>query len=307
MTAPSSTGQRLAAISFAIPYFHNKSFLLEAIASVRCQTVADWDLIVVDDAGPEPAGDEVEAIGDPRITYVRNAANLGLARNWNECVRLSTAPLVTVLHGDDRLLPTYAERVLAAANAHPDVAAVFTDVNIIGPDGQPTLTIADLAKRIPRRDRNDHDISGDPGLAGLLVGNYILCPTLCMRTAVVGTAPFDPHWRFVPDLDFTVRQLLAGRSLHSVREPLLEYRRHSTSQTSALTSDASRFEEEMAFSRQAAEQAAARGWKKSARAGRWRILARTHLLVRVGIDLAARRGTAAGQKWRLLITDLRGR
>ena len=301
------TVRPVPAISFAIPYFHNVGYLLEAIESVRAQTTADWELIVVDDAGPEPAREQVEAIGDPRITYVRNEGNLGLARNWNECIRLSRASLVTLLHGDDRLLPAYGRRVLAAAAAHPQAAAVFTDVNVIGADGAPTTTMADLGKRLVRRPAHDHDVVGDHGLAGLLTGNYILCPTLCMRKSVIGPDPFDPRWRFVPDLDFTVRQLLAGRTLHSLREPLLEYRRHDTSQTSALTSDASRFEEELTFSQWAAEQAAALGWKRAARAGRWRILARAHMVLRVGADLAGRRLPAARQKWRLLWADVRHR
>jgi hypothetical protein len=213
--------------------------------------------------------------------------------------------LVTVLHADDRLLPTYAERVLAAARLRPEAAAVFTDVNIIGSDGQPTVTVADLAKRVVRRPSFDHDVVGDTGMAGLLVGNYILCPTLCIRPAIVGQDPFDPRWRFVPDLDFTVRQLLAGRSLRAIREPLLEYRRHTGSQTSSLTSDSSRFEEELAFSAQMAEAARAKGWSRSARAGRLRVMARVHLALRLILDVVGRRFGAAQQKGRILWGDLR--
>ena len=66
-------------ISFTIPYYDNRSFLAQAIASVRNQTMPDWDLTVVDDDGPEPAADLVEGLADPRIRYVRNATNLGLA------------------------------------------------------------------------------------------------------------------------------------------------------------------------------------------------------------------------------------
>lgn len=292
-------------ISFAIPYYRNVYYLLEAIDSVRQQTVHDWELIVVDDAGPEDARVAVERIGDARISYVRNDVNLGLAGNWNECIRRCGAPLVTVLHADDRLAPTYAARVLDGARIRPDAAAVFTDVSIIGADGSPTLTAPDIAKRLVPRKKHDHDVRGDRDLAGLLAGNYILCPTLCMRPAIVGTAPFDPRWRFVPDLDFTVRQLLAGRSLYSIRAPLLEYRRHPSSQTTQLTIDASRFEEELVFSQQMADVAAARGWTRSARAARWRILLRTHLLLRIGLDLVGRRFGAAEQKRRILWGDLR--
>ena len=300
-----TTGVRPApSISFAIPYYDNPAYLLEAVASVRQQTFTDWELVVVDDAGPSPAGEAVQALADPRISYVRNDHNLGLAANWNECIRRSRAPLVTVLHADDRLLPTYAERVLVAAQLRPDAAAVFTDVSIIGPQGQPTRTIADVGKLMVRRPRFDHDIVGDLGMAGLLAGNYILCPTLCIRPAIVGEAPFDSNWRFVPDLDFTVGQLLAGRSLRAIREPLLEYRRHAGSQTSSLTSDSSRFEEEFRFLSQMAEAAAAKGWTRSARAGRLRVTARLHLVLRLFVDLFGRRFSAAQQKGRILCRDL---
>ena len=67
-------------ISFAIPYYDNPGYLAEAIESVRHQTIADWDLVVVDDAGPEPAGDVVAAIGDDRVRYVRNDERRGLPR-----------------------------------------------------------------------------------------------------------------------------------------------------------------------------------------------------------------------------------
>ena len=298
---------RAPAISFAIPYYRNPAYLLETIRSVRNQTIADWELIVVDDAGPEPAHDLVDAIGDPRIRYVRNVRNLGLARNWNECVRVSRAPLVNVVHADDRLHPEYAARVIDAAGRHPGAAAVFTDVTIIGADGRPTRTLPDLAKRLVPRRRHDHDLVGDRALAGLLAGNYILCPTLCLRPSIVGTEPFDPAWHFVPDQAFTVGQLLAGRTLHSIRAPLLEYRRHESSQTSALTSDSSRFEEELEFSRQMAVEAASRGWTRSARAARWRVLTRTHLLLRIGLDLLGGRFGAAQQKRRILWRDLRHR
>src|SRR4051812_39241193 len=123
------------AITFAIPYYSNAKYLLEAVSSVRAQTIDDWELIVVDDAGPEPAADLVDALGDPRIRYPRNPPTPGPAGNWKEGVRLAAAPMVTLLHADDRLRPDYAVTVLPAGGRSPTAAALFTDVAIIGADG----------------------------------------------------------------------------------------------------------------------------------------------------------------------------
>ena len=295
------------AISFAIPYYDNRRYLAEAIASVRAQTFGDWDLMVVDDCGPEPAHELVESLGDARVTYVRNEVNLGLSGNWNECVRLARGSWVTLLHGDDRLLPRYAERVLAAAERRPGLAALFTDVVTIGATGEPTTTAADFAKRFFPRPKHDHDLHGDEATSVLLAGNYILCPTLCLNREKVGPEPFDTRWRFVPDWAFTVGLLLEGETLHSVREPLLEYRRHASSQTSLQTVDASRFTEEIEFLDEMAALAARRGWSASERAARRRISVRGHLAQKALADVVRGRFGAARSKGRILYRDLRRR
>ncbi len=291
-------------ISFAIPYYDGLGYLREAIDSIIAQTDHDWELVVVDDRGPEPAGDLVAGYDDPRVTYVRNERNLGLAGNWNECVRRTRAPLLTILHGDDRLFPEYAARVLAAADAHPDVAAVFTDSVSIGSDGEPTRTLADRVKDRMPRPSGDHLLQGDDDLAGLLRGNYIICPSLCLRREQVGAAPFTEGLRFVPDWDFTTRMLMEGRQLFSVRTPLIEYRRHSGSQTSHQTEDASRFEEEILFLRRVATDAQERDLPRSATMARRRITLRGHLAVQAGLDALGRRWPNARAKWRILRADL---
>lgn len=293
-----------ARISFAIPYYRGISYLAEAIESVRAQTIDDWDLLVVDDRGPEPADDLIASYDDPRIRYLRNETNLGLAGNWNECVRQAKAPLVTLLHGDDRLLPLYAERVLAAAAGHPTVAVVFTDALIIDAVGRPTTTLADEVKKRMPRPSDDHLLSGDRDLAGLLRGNYIVCPSMCLRRSLVGDTPFDSSLRFVPDWSFTSRILLEGGKLWGVRTPLIEYRRHDSSQTSILTEETSRFVEEIDFLRTMADATSSAGMLRSARTARRRVTVRVHLLVLALMD-SLRRKPGAAAKWRLLRDDLR--
>jgi glycosyltransferase involved in cell wall biosynthesis len=293
-------------LSFTIPYYRGISYLREAIDSVLHQTCGDWELIVVDDQGPEPAAALVASYGDPRMTYVRNERNMGLAANWNECVRLSRAPLVNVLHGDDRLLPEYAATVLAAADAHPEVAAVFTDAFNIDATGRRTRTLADVVKNHLPRPTGDHCLEGDVDLAGLLFGNYIICPSLLLRRDVVGSAPFRTDLRFVPDWEFTTRLLLEGHTLFGVRTRLIEYRRHSGTETSLLTSDSSRFTEEIQLLRQRESECTARGLTKSARTARRRVTARGHILVRAGFDALHGRRRQARDKWGVLWSDLRG-
>lgn len=293
-------------ITFAIPYYAGRHYLAEAIESVLAQTLDDWELVVVEDAGPEPAADLVASYHDERLRYARNDHTLGLAGNWNRCVHEARSPLVTLLHGDDRLRPAYAERVTAAARAHPHAAAVFAGATVIGPDGAPTWTVADRYKGWLTRRRGDHVVRDDRGLSRVVAGNYIVCPTLCLRREVVGADPFEPRWRFVTDWAFTCEQVLRGHELFGLEEPLLEYRRHAQQVTSVLGRDASRFEEELAFLDEIEQRTSARGWTASARAARRRVTVRGHLALAAAREVVhgrLRQGRATG---RLLARDLRG-
>jgi glycosyltransferase involved in cell wall biosynthesis len=293
------------AITIAIPYYADLGYLRQAIDSVLAQTRSDWELIVVDDAGPEPADELVRHIGDPRITFHRNAANLGLAGNWNECIRLANAPWVTLLHADDALASGYVASVLAATSRNPALAAIFTDAEVIGADGQSARSLPEFVKRFARRPADDHDVSGDRGLASVLANNYIMCPTLCYRTDLAATVPFDGRWRMVMDLDHTAQLLLDGHILHGIRRPLYRYRRHSANQTTSLTASSVRFEEEIALYRELAERAESAGWGATARTARRRIAVRSHLVIHAVIDLGHRRIGASRRKLALLRSDLR--
>ena len=37
-----------------------------------------------------------------------NTTNLGMVGNWNRCLRVARAPIVTLLHADDELAPLHA-------------------------------------------------------------------------------------------------------------------------------------------------------------------------------------------------------
>ena len=283
-------------ITFAVPFYRGVDYLARAVASVVNQTRDDWELVVVDDGGPDgaPAAAIVEGLGDPRARYVRAEHNVGLAGNWNRGLDLARTPFVTLLHADDELLPGYAAAVLGGHLRHPSAAGVFCEVDVIDATGRPTFSPPDLFKRMlaPRR-ATDREVVGDRGLARLMVGNTIFCPTVCWRTATIGARRFDPAWRFVVDLDFVADLLLDGARLVGIPDVAYRYRRHGESQTAKLTETSERFDEEVAFHRAVAARAAAHGWTRSARMASLRPAVRLHHGLRSVESVARRAGRVA--------------
>ena len=138
-------------LTVAIPFHRGQHYLREAIASVLAQDTPDWQLLVVDDAGPERGTrDIVEGFHDSRISYVRNEANLGMAGCWNRCLELARSPLVSLLHSDDRLRPDYVTIMVAEARDNPDAVLIHSAAAIIGSDGEAVFSFADWIKQFIR-------------------------------------------------------------------------------------------------------------------------------------------------------------
>lgn len=115
-------------VSVVMIFFQAERFLNEAVCSVVGQTVASFELLLVDDGSTDrgPAIAQEWAERDPRVRIIRHpdAGNHGMSASRNVGVRAATADLVAFLDADDVWEPDHLERQLAALAAHPDVDMV---------------------------------------------------------------------------------------------------------------------------------------------------------------------------------------
>ena len=288
-------------ITFAVPFYKGKDYLARAIRSVFAQDAPEWQLVVCDDSPGGAAEEVVRAFADPRIGYVRNEQNLGMAGNWNRGLDVATTELVTLLHADDELLPNYARLITRAAAEHPRAAGVFCRARVIGPDGRPVFSLPDRVKDVLVRWGSDPvRVAGPAGVASLLRGNFIMCPTVCYRRPVLGERRFSARWKFVLDLAFFTRLLSEGEELIGVPEFGYAYRRHPENATAAYTESLLRFEEEAVLYNELAATARSRRWAEVFRVARQKRIIRLHLGFRILADVLRGRAGAASDKFAFL-------
>ena len=293
-------------LAIAVPFHAGLEYLAEALASARAQTDPAWSLLVVDDSGRESGARAlVEGLGDERVRYLANPVNLGMVACWNRCLDLAggeSSELVTLLHADDRLLPDYVACVKRLAAAHPRAAALFTASVTIDAAGRRRFSLQDDIKRLlVPRGGPEVVLAGESGLRALMRGNFVVCPTLAWRRAVLAGRRFEPRWRQVQDLELLARLLCEGESLAGGRTPAYAYRRHAANATARQTESLLRFEEEFRIFDQIAELARARGWVGAERTSRRKLILRLHLGWRVVAELARLRAAAAGRYLRFLL------
>jgi glycosyltransferase involved in cell wall biosynthesis len=86
-------------------------YLERAIASVRAQTLPDFELVIVNDGGSPTEVDEfVTATADPRIRVIHNARSTGMVAASNRALDESDSEFVAVHDDDDSWHPTFLER-----------------------------------------------------------------------------------------------------------------------------------------------------------------------------------------------------
>lgn len=97
-------------VTIAIPTYKRADLLKEALDSALNQREYDnYDVVVIDN-NPQ-RNDETEKLlltyKNPRLSYYKNAENLGMSGNWNRLYEVAKGEWVVMLHDDDLLKENY--------------------------------------------------------------------------------------------------------------------------------------------------------------------------------------------------------
>ena len=200
-------------VSVCIPAYNCEATIAAAIDSVFAQTLADFELVVVDDGSRDRTREIVESYSDPRLRYFRNSQNLGPEGNWNRCLEEARGKYFKLLPHDDLLAPRCLEQQTAVLeqDAGAEVALVFCARDVIGPNGRV------LARR------------GFPGSrGGVLSPQRVIAACVRHGTNVLGepasllfrksladqVGRFDASNPYVVDLDYWFRLLQRGSAYY---------------------------------------------------------------------------------------------
>jgi glycosyltransferase involved in cell wall biosynthesis len=117
-------------VSVVMIHHQAERFIDEAIASVRAQTIADWELLVVDDGSTDGSAAIVarHAAADParlRALAHPGGGNRGMAAARNLGMAAARGRAIAFLDADDLWRPERLARHLTALDAHPAIDVVL--------------------------------------------------------------------------------------------------------------------------------------------------------------------------------------
>jgi len=104
--------------SVILPTRDRAAMLPRAVSSVLSQSLADFELIIVDDGSVKPCGDGLPR--DARIRILRNASSLGVAHARNRGIQAARGKYISFLDDDDEYLPSLLHLTHTGLSGSPD-------------------------------------------------------------------------------------------------------------------------------------------------------------------------------------------
>jgi hypothetical protein len=111
-------------VSVIMPAHNAARTLAEAMESVLGQTMASWELIVVDDGSVDATAEVVAGFDDPRIRYMRQA-KAGVSGARNAGIATARGTYLAFLDADDAYHPEKLGVQMAFLNEQPDVGLTY--------------------------------------------------------------------------------------------------------------------------------------------------------------------------------------
>lgn len=149
-------------VSIVMPVYNDEEWVAAALRSCMNQSVAEIEIICVDDASTDSSCEIIERarMNDSRITLIRQSTNRSAFQARRAGIFAATAPYVMFLDGDDELaLDAVAAALAAAEESGADVVGFGVDVVV--PEG---VTVGRFASDMQPR---HSELTGKDIISGL--------------------------------------------------------------------------------------------------------------------------------------------
>jgi len=197
-------------ISIVIPHWNRAGLLRETARSVAEQTLADWELILVDDGSAPEERRALDPLASDKVRLVdRREGPKGPSRCRNLGLEASRGEFVLFLDSDDLLAPWCLAQRLRAAEEYPEAEAWVFPVLLFreSPGDRDTLW-----NRMDGGDPVERFLRSDPP--------WHTSSPLWRRSALLELGGFNERIVYGDDADLHLRALLAGKRFHLAPEAL---------------------------------------------------------------------------------------
>jgi glycosyltransferase involved in cell wall biosynthesis len=212
-----------ARISVLLPVRDGERYLRQSLESVLSQTLADFELVVVDDGSTDATAEILSGYDDDRMNVLRQERT-GLVAALQRALEASAAPYLARMDADDISLPQRLERQVELLERLPRAALVVPGVAVVDEAGREL-------RRIVLPPHHDELVRR------LLLRNPIAHGAVALRRSAVEEAGgYRADYGANEDYDLW-RRLARRWELHAVADVLYCRREHADAVTRAAVGE----------------------------------------------------------------------
>jgi glycosyltransferase involved in cell wall biosynthesis len=204
-------------ISILITTRDRADFITKAIESVLNQSFADWEILVLDDDSKDNTKEIVNIYQtkDTRIKYYKNSPALGISKNRNKALSISSGKYIAVLDSDDFWLDKdKLQKQYDFLEANPDYVLIGSNIKIIDEKGNFIKETTFATENIDIRKK-------------ILKNNQIPHSTVLMKKNLIEkVGNYNEKISCVEDLDLFLKLGTLGK-FKNLTESTTFYTRHS--------------------------------------------------------------------------------
>jgi glycosyltransferase involved in cell wall biosynthesis len=204
------------AVSVVIPTRDRSHIVVDTVRSTLGQLHVELEVIAVDDGSCDGTAAALEALGDPRVTVLRNPSSRGVAGARNRGIERAAHPWIAFLDDDDRWSPDKLRVQLDRAQAENADFVYTAGLAVAAGDGRVLWTSPAFTPEELRRDIRSRNVV----FAG---SSNVVARTELLRRL----GGFDESLHHIADWDLWIRLTEAGRPA-ACPEPLVAYVVHET-------------------------------------------------------------------------------
>lgn len=206
-------GKAGSSVSVLMTAFNERTHIVEAVESIRSQTLEDFQFVIVDDGSTDGTTQILEdfARKDSRIHLRKNGINLGRPRSLNVGLQLCRGDIVAQMDANDVAVSERLSIQVARMNDDPSVQVVGSYATLIS---ESSAVLGE--RRVP---------VAHADIVKQLWANPVIHSSVCYRRdTVIAYGGYDETRRYLEDYELWFRCAQHGSRFANVCQPLVSYR-----------------------------------------------------------------------------------
>lgn len=205
-------------VSVIMSVYNSDKFLKEAIESILNQTYKNIEFIIIDDGSTDNSKEIIKKYEkiDKRIIFIENKENIGLTKNLNKAIELSSSNYIARMDSDDVSDVTRIEKQIDFLQKNKEFSIVGSCAKYINSKGE-------LEENLMVPESNDEIKSM------IYKVNPLVHPSVMFKKEdIISIGKYNENLRKVQDYDLWFRAVADGLKIHNIQECLLFLRRDET-------------------------------------------------------------------------------